>query len=52
MSKKQLRDQKKVEKANQKAGNTEFKCNVCGAVFDSKTKLFKHIKATGHALRV
>eukprot|EP00794_Sanderia_malayensis_P011426 gene11426-12617_t len=30
----------------------ELKCNVCAATFPSRSKLFKHIKAEGHALQV
>lgn len=31
---------------------TEFYCNVCNAGHPSKTKLFEHIRSTGHALAV
>lgn len=27
-------------------------CHVCGECFKSRNKLFEHIKATGHALRL
>ncbi len=27
-----------------------FDCNVCGDSFPSRTKLFDHVKAEGHAL--
>lgn len=30
----------------------ESKCNVCSALFLSRTKLFSHIKEAGHALKV
>ena len=49
MSKKERRKAKK-EQAEQKAST--IACNVCKEVFESKTKLFKHVNATGHALRV
>mmetsp|Transcript_45505 Transcript_45505/g.89519 ORF Transcript_45505/g.89519 Transcript_45505/m.89519 type:complete len:846 (-) Transcript_45505:143-2680(-) len=31
---------------------TEWRCNVCSNLFDTRNKLFTHIKKTGHALRV
>lgn len=31
---------------------SQFQCNVCSAGFPSKTKLFNHIEAEGHAAAV
>jgi uncharacterized OB-fold protein len=28
------------------------RCNTCGVIFPSRNACFKHIKATGHALRL
>ncbi|KAI8868254.1 DnaJ-domain-containing protein [Ramicandelaber brevisporus] len=51
ISKKQLREQRKAKK-EQKAAAAEgaHACNVCKSSFDTRNKLFDHIKATGHAL--
>ena len=38
---------KKKESANKSA--SDLKCSVCGEVFDSRNKLFRHIEVTGHA---
>ncbi len=40
-------------KANgrEEAKGIESKCNVCSAVFPSRSKLFKHVNALGHAMR-
>ena len=35
----------------QKTGTPQL-CNTCGVTCSSRNKLFDHIKATGHALRV
>jgi len=51
MSKKEKRKLKKEDKNGQNAQQA-LKCNVCKEQFDSKSKLFKHVNATGHALRV
>ncbi len=29
-----------------------WKCNVCSVIFDTRNKLFSHIRETGHALAV
>ena len=51
MSKKELRKAKKEARGTVGGGGSgEFSCNVCKTAFESKSKLFKHIKATGHAL--
>ncbi|UKZ90168.1 uncharacterized protein TrAFT101_005197 [Trichoderma asperellum] len=42
-----LKRQKKAAAAL--AAENEHRCNVCTAEFDSKTKLFKHIRDFGHA---
>ncbi|KDE07297.1 hypothetical protein MVLG_02517 [Microbotryum lychnidis-dioicae p1A1 Lamole] len=48
MSKK---DKRRLKEAAKKAGTgTEEKCHVCSVAFPSRTKLFDHIKVTGHAL--
>ena len=43
--------QKKAKKAEQEkaAKSNPNKCNVCNEAFASKTKLFDHIKKSGHA---
>lgn len=48
--KRRARQAKKAE-AGEMPGN-EHRCNVCRQVFGSKTKLFAHIKESGHALAV
>ena len=45
----------KRQKRRQKGGGVaaevpEKSCGVCGAEFASRTQLFKHVAATGHAL--
>ena len=40
------------EKEDKKMQGIESKCNVCSEVFPSRTKLFDHIRAQGHALKV
>ena len=32
------------------AGGDELGCQICGKLFDSRNKLFQHIKQTGHAM--
>ncbi|KAK1245636.1 hypothetical protein MKX07_004705 [Trichoderma sp. CBMAI-0711] len=40
---------KRQKKAAAMAAENEHRCNVCTAAFDSKTKLFKHIRDLNHA---
>ncbi|KAF8520267.1 DnaJ domain-containing protein [Hysterangium stoloniferum] len=45
------RDKRRARDLAKKAqGATTHACNVCHSPFDSKTKLFNHIRDTGHAL--
>ncbi|KAF8274810.1 hypothetical protein EI94DRAFT_1775756 [Lactarius quietus] len=48
------REKRRAREAAKKAREGESKsscaCNVCGENFDSKTKLFEHVKREGHAL--
>ena len=46
-----MRQKKKDEKYSKEVLGL-LKCNVCAMEFESKSKLFKHVNATGHALRV
>ncbi|KAL1728158.1 hypothetical protein EV714DRAFT_285934 [Schizophyllum commune] len=46
--KRRAKQAKKAEEAEHGAAQT--RCNVCGEAFPSKTKLFGHIEASGHAL--
>jgi hypothetical protein len=43
------RQQKAAKKVQAAAAAAGLLCKVCSEVFDSKSKLFKHIAATGHA---
>ncbi|OPB37740.1 meiotically up-regulated protein [Trichoderma guizhouense] len=47
IGKAKLKRQKKAAAAA--ATENEHRCNICTAEFDSKTKLFKHIRDLGHA---
>ncbi|KZT02892.1 DnaJ-domain-containing protein [Laetiporus sulphureus 93-53] len=38
------------EAAKQAPGEATAQCNVCNSEFESRTKLFAHVKSTGHAL--
>ena len=49
MTKRQMRKQKGAQSA-QAAEVPRLACGVCGAEFDSRTLLFKHIASSGHAL--
>ncbi|KAM0751724.1 hypothetical protein T439DRAFT_379820, partial [Meredithblackwellia eburnea MCA 4105] len=49
MSKKDKRRAKEAAKKLESGGG-DLKCNVCSTSFQSRTKLFNHIKDTGHAL--
>ena len=40
------------KKEAKKSQGIESICNVCSEIFPSRTKLFEHIKAQGHALKV
>lgn len=46
------KDKRRVKKDDKKLKSQfeSLKCNVCKLCFDSRSKLFAHIKATGHAL--
>ncbi|KAL4242766.1 Multifunctional chaperone and stress response protein [Abortiporus biennis] len=51
------REKRRAKEAAKKAQSTsaftehnKLSCNVCSTQFDSRTKLFSHIKETGHAL--
>jgi len=49
------REKRKLREARKAAAagadrNTAQACNVCKKSFDSRTKLFSHIRETGHAL--
>ncbi|KAI0059176.1 DnaJ-domain-containing protein [Artomyces pyxidatus] len=41
---------KKAREDDENRATAIQRCNVCAQAFDSKTKLFDHIKRTGHAL--
>ncbi|KAG2018154.1 DnaJ protein [Coprinopsis cinerea AmutBmut pab1-1] len=43
------RKQKQTAAGEAESSATQFRCNVCQEEFGSKTKLFAHIKAEGHA---
>ncbi|EMD33296.1 hypothetical protein CERSUDRAFT_160177 [Gelatoporia subvermispora B] len=47
------RDKRRAKEAEKKARGEDTqakqRCNICQAEFDSRTKLFAHINATGHA---
>ncbi|CAD8054697.1 unnamed protein product [Paramecium primaurelia] len=47
LNKAKLKKLKKKEKEKQNE-QEKFKCNVCQEVFQSKTKLFKHLNESGH----
>jgi len=47
--KRRLREARKVQVA-QAERNTAQACNVCKKPFENRTKLFSHIRETGHAL--
>jgi hypothetical protein len=40
----------KKGKKGQEKGDPSLRCGVCKMQFDSKNKLMKHLKETGHAL--
>jgi DnaJ homolog subfamily A member 5 len=50
----QLKREKKTQKKKEKSKQTKqtkpntLKCNVCGEVYETKNKLFQHLKSTGH----
>jgi hypothetical protein len=46
MSKK---DKRRAKQAQKEKADPLLKCNVCNVQFDSRSKLMKHINATGHA---
>ncbi|PCH42611.1 DnaJ-domain-containing protein [Wolfiporia cocos MD-104 SS10] len=48
--KRRAREARKAAREEQAQLSATQQCNVCKAVFDSRTKLFAHIKSTGHAL--
>jgi len=50
VSKESKRDKRKDREAKKNEGEISHRCNVCSQLFDSKTKLFGHIRQTGHAL--
>ncbi|BGP20624.1 hypothetical protein JCM10213_007160 [Rhodosporidiobolus nylandii] len=51
MSKKDKRRAKEAAKREKAQGGVDdIRCNVCDSTFVSRTKLFQHIEATGHAL--
>ncbi|KAG5646097.1 hypothetical protein DXG03_004336 [Asterophora parasitica] len=50
--KRRARQAKKAEGGDAATPDAQNQCNVCRQVFTSKTKLFAHIKETGHALAV
>lgn len=47
--KRRAREAAKAQKSKEGSTNTQT-CNVCKEKFESKTKLFNHIRDTGHAL--
>ncbi|KIM26299.1 hypothetical protein M408DRAFT_16971 [Serendipita vermifera MAFF 305830] len=47
MSKKDRRKAKEIAKSSSQTNS--LRCNVCQSEFESRTKLFNHIKTTGHA---
>jgi len=48
------REKRRAREAAKNARESEAKsvsaCNVCGEVFESRTKLFEHVNREGHAL--
>ncbi|RDB30998.1 DnaJ subfamily C member 21 [Hypsizygus marmoreus] len=53
LSKREKRLARQAKKAEAgETADTQHQCNVCRQHFPSKTKLFAHIKETGHALAV
>ncbi|CCM04694.1 uncharacterized protein FIBRA_06880 [Fibroporia radiculosa] len=51
LSKREKRKAREAAKAARGAVATpELRCNVCNTMFESRTKLFAHIKSSGHAL--
>ncbi|KIY53073.1 DnaJ-domain-containing protein [Fistulina hepatica ATCC 64428] len=51
LTKREIRRAKQAMKAEAaEVASSTFRCNVCHELFASKTKLFSHINATGHAL--
>jgi DnaJ homolog subfamily A member 5 len=49
--KREKKNQKKKEKSKQQTKQVKpniLKCNVCGEVFETKNKLFQHLKSSGH----
>lgn len=59
MSKAKLKRAKKANKGKKDNNEVEAEgtdtmksCAVCGSTFDSKNKLFSHLKSTGHAVYV
>ncbi|KAF8121833.1 DnaJ-domain-containing protein [Boletus edulis] len=47
--KRKLREARKAQAAKAEGNTTQQVCNVCKEPFDSRTKLFSHIRETGHA---
>jgi DnaJ family protein A protein 5 len=50
----QQAEQKKKPRRRKEKGKDKgetFKCNICGKNFETRNKMFGHIKETGHALR-
>lgn len=46
------KDKRRAKLAEKEAKGPSLVCNVCKQSFESKSKLFKHINTTGHALHV
>lgn len=46
---KQKRAKKTAQKSSEAGAAVDFACNTCGSKFTSKTKLFHHLDAKGHA---
>lgn len=54
-SKRQQRRQKRRDRVNTASNDDSaviLRCNVCGATFSSRNKLFAHVRETNHALHV
>lgn len=50
--KRRLREQKKKQQEGAPSEVRSLRCNVCSAVFPSRTKLMRHVQDSGHALHV